>query len=522
MEAENYSVTETETEIDLIDLARFCAMRWRRILAGMAAGGLALLAVGAAMNAIAMAGSGKNVEIEKKEQEVSSAREELMDSAKDEEEGERLVSEVENSFESYLLLDEKKSIREEYMEKSVRMRLDPQKVPRMVTQYYISGNKNVRNIITSLSSFSLDDSEYAKAARLLGMDASDFGYVSELVSISDRSDTSYYQLYSGNLQEERGGAGVEGDTSSVMFLSATGVDRQSCEGVMEILKNAVMARKEQLEGVYGSFSIAEIGSSFHEELNLGLREEQQSNLNELNVLGQQLITFEDSVKEGEDYFKALAGLEKAKRTAQEEEEEKGLFRIIRSYIRLRFILIGMLLGAFCVCGWYACRYIFNGSIKTGGEIQAAYGIPLIREYRYGGPAKGKGLPGMLDRWIQSWGRKEAQADAAVTDALVAAELVPDLMKREARSVCIISSPAEGPARETAQRLKAALEKSGVKAVAGASASADPESMGLLSGSDSVLFVEEAHAALRQDLEKDIAACRRFGVYMSGAVSVAAC
>lgn len=514
METQNYE--EPDVAINIIDLMKSVARHYRpMIIVGIVCAILALI-YGAITTQIGLSNEARNAEVAGREKNAAAARELLMDSVTDPDKAQRTVNEVENAFSSYQLLLDKQEYRTEYAEKSIRMNLDPMSVPNLTVQYYLSGNKNVRNIITSIAGFGLSDADCKKAAAVLGLSEEDYGYVRELIGISDLTDSSYYQLYSGNV--ENADSSLESDTSAVMFLKVTGKDQASSEALMGILQDAVMENAEKMKSVYGEFEIRKLGSGYNEIIDGKLKDEQQALKEELADYQSTVIRYEDNVKtDGQkDYFRALADLENAKRITEEVEEgELPLFRRIRRYISFRTIIISGILGAFLIAAYYGMLYLFDGKIKTCDEVTSTYGISTIRNYPVAVERR-RGFFGFLDHWIDSWGKPKDMAGSDQIDQLAVTELNAIIEKKELKNVLVICEPKEGRALETAERISKDIS---VDVTVTGSSLTDSTAVTELAKSDAVLFVVLEKAAKRKAMNKDVELCVKFGSKVIGAIGV---
>ena len=171
------------------------------------------------------------------------------------------TNEVENLFNRYCAYKSSISYIESYLNNSILMKLNPEKLPTLIVQYNVTSDEH--NIISSFTSQSLGETEYQQIAALLGEDA-DPTRVFELISVySTATDTDGFSVdinensntYVGNLNNIY---------KWVLSITVYANNKAQCENIMEIAEKAVQAQYKVLIDAGLQVTLARIGDNYTE------------------------------------------------------------------------------------------------------------------------------------------------------------------------------------------------------------------------------------------------------------------
>ncbi len=507
-------------EIDLMDLMRRVGRHWRRMLLGAFVGAIIMDMVHAV---IYIRNWGRPREREAKVlQEVAA----LMDP----EDLEDDIQAAEDAFNVYKVYMAHKEELEIYQSRAIFLELDPMAVPHERVQYYISGSKDVSNIITSFSSgYVLDQDVCAEIAAALGRGKEEAQYVRELVGFSNESGpTTTLMPLENNTADD--------DLSGIFSFTITAPDRESCDVIAGIIKGRVQARLASLKGIYGDFKMEEIGSIYWVTSDTELLERQRGIADSLNSVATRITALKKSMEGDSDqelYFNALLDNYRLEKARAASEEFTGPFSVRRLLFSGKYVAIGLFLGILAVCCWHGLKYVLDPGLKTAGEMESHFGIPVLAAYgadSYGNPVKKKGL----DALIGMIGRRRPDGlDAAARTGLLLADLKEQAVKMKIRKVHVISlgpaadkkhgqktdsglKAAFNEAGALVEKIKRGLSDAGLEVGSGISTSLSPESLKELSHSDAAFFVAVTGGSDTRQADRDSTNCRRFRTKILGA------
>lgn len=241
----------------------------------------------------------------------------------------------------------------EYLEKSVLNSINPYNVHvaqadmYVATDYKILPGMEYQNVdytdavLQAYSSLMINSETMGSIAKSIGMEER---YLRELVSVSGDSSTR------------------------LLTVRVYGSDDATTSKILNALLARMDAIQEIVESSVGHHSIAQLANTSTVQVLTWLRDSQQQNRENLTDLQNQVTTLEaaDRVLQQsiEDEQQALDAMELP------EEVKTGT-----SVVKL--VVLGFLLGGVLACGVIVVRFLMQGKVYSGKELNQTTGLPLL-------------------------------------------------------------------------------------------------------------------------------------------------
>ena len=477
-----------EREISLIDLLIYVAKGWKSIIACMlvmavVVGGVQY--VREVQNVKAYESSLPTTQEEEKEQAVSTL-EQLRESMTDQE----ILAVT-----KLVRLEKEHAMQTEYNKESLLMNMNPYDVSiarikyavdtNYVTNYVGVTHKDMTDDIVDAYINQLEDSEWRKEAlKEAGVEA-EVQYFSELISFGDYGDS--------------------------FLITIKHSDEKELRKMLPVLKNAIETAKVQIREVYGNHALDLVNESVEVTVDSDIYNLQQNRKNTLLSYENNIIAYKNAFNDNQKSLYAGEILVNEEQVAAEEKAAADAAAAALAaapptpQIRVKYLVLGAVLGAFLVCMVRAMAYILSGKLKAEDNVNAYLGVTslgLIMEDK----AVAKGVVGKIDSWLDSLAKrnlgnltKEQQLKMVVSNILLYCE------KGNMKEIYLNSSV--NCLEEKAGELLQMLTERGITVKDGFSILQDASAMEEMSKADGVVFLEQAGKSRYEDLEREVKLCR---------------
>lgn len=497
-----------EMTIDIMDLLRRCLLRWKFIVVWMLIGAIALDGVGC-LKSIKDA-KAVEAQLAVDEEENESEKQEML-SEYMQKLTEREVSEVQNAVLSYTAYQQEYADGLKYYQESMKMKLDPSCVPTMRLQYIVDNHyevtypviakKDTTQDIISILAEKVRSEEVSNAvADALNHEVS-AAYVQELLTTS--ADDSNQTSNSGN---------------DAFIINMVAENREDCQKIAEIVKSTIDQCLDSVRAVCGDFDIKLASEQFYETSDRDLMSAQQSATTSLNSLRSAINNLPYMMTDDQKtYYYALLDNEKMIDTGSEDEtiteDDSELDVPVLTvpevkYISLKYILVGLVAGAVCACGWIALRYLLSGKLRTADDLPEGFEINTLGNVTL---EKVK-FPGFMKKSYYTM-TKEEQLSVIISEIQVTAE------KENIHRLFITSSVMNDALKEIGKAISSGLDNEHLVCSVGETALYDPEEIRSLSNADGVIFVEQIGVSKFEEIAKEKAVAGRAHTQILGCVVV---
>lgn len=488
-----------EREIDLLDMIADILSHWRGLLIALVLGAIF-------MGAFSYTRSYRDVQ-NMQSQKVNDA---VMDEMAIDERLAQLTENLDDKQLAAVLVtvdDEREcALKNEYVQNSVYMQLDPLHVAQEELIYNIQGEDEgkaqrleiiYKGIISGVGL-------YDWVGQQTGIETA---YVRELISTSVDSE----------LMLSNGDSVTIGGSDSLK-ITIIGTDAETCGKIAEAVKTYIEQQQEKLSFKLGSHELILLSESAGTVVSTDVMKQQVDYRNTIYNLKTTIATAKkDFSEEQKQYYTLLMkenGLEDI--TDAEQDNEVAEQTVVASpTVSKKYVVLGAVLFAFIYAAILCLGYIFNSRIRVNDELQDLYGIPQI-----GLVVKDSKKKLFLDKWINNlrhYGKREFTAEQSMELAFAALKIAA--VKNGLNSVCLLGCNLGAGADKVCEGLKAALEKEGITVTILNNVLYDAEAMEKLGTAKGAVLVEKAGSTLYNEITGELELLRRQEIVVLGGITV---
>lgn len=499
-------MSEGEVQIDIVNLFHYILKKWRIVVIAMLVlGVVADLYYVKESSSNAAAVESQTIEEESIETQIRNAKENLTEDA---------IQQVDRVYTMYAYNEDSYQENAEYLDSSLLMQLNPKEIPTVLLSYQISRNiskEEIRNIMTMYESALLDETSCSDIVDVIGKKYKNTA-VKELVSITDN--------ISGNNGDNI--VMLQNVDSGILNIRIYALEQKQCEKIADVIKNRMQAYTEQLQQVFGEFSVQNISEQYYLSSDSTVSTQKMNVVSAMNsaysYMNNATIGFtEDQLT----YFNLLTKpLDESMNQEERDTADQNMTdnAVKMNYFGAKYILIGLIAGAFLVALWYACVYIISQTVKDTDDLKLVTGVPVF------GAVLGTGKPdkrSKLDKWIDSFfTRGKKKEEETVLLERICHEIELQAKKKEVKNILLTSSAGTEDIALIMDKVQQKLTELGVSVVKSDSIASDSiEALEQLQKADGVVFVEQLMKSSREDIRKETELCSRYQVEMLGNVAV---
>ena len=494
-------MNEEEVQIDLMTLLHYILRKWRSIIVVMLIVAVAanLYSVKKSMSEAAAVSTAEEVDIEK---QIENAKEEL--TADELEQVERVYSMYE--YNSQLYQENK-----EYLEKSVLMQLNPNEIPTVMLNYQFKkdqADEELSNIFTMYENALLDEDTCTAIIQVFGEEYANTS-VRELISVTDTENGQNSDII--KLQKDK--------NSGILSIQIYAGSEEQCEQVAEIVKTRVLEYTEQLQQIFGNYTVNAISEQYYISSDSNLNMQKSDVVNVVNEVCTAIKNITSGLSEKQiGYFNLLAKDCEDQTLVKEDTQETANLIANVQYISMKYVLIGLLAGMFLAVCWYAVIYIMTQTVKDVDEVKIITNLPVFGTVLR---SNDNGKRNVIDRWIDSWfayDKKSENNDLLLTR--ISHEVAMLAGQKDKKCLLIACSENDQNVKKQADSLVEKLRELGMNVTSTDSLVSDnTEVLKQLESADSAVFVEQLMKSERNQIREAVELCRRCQVEVLGSVIV---
>lgn len=489
-----------EEEVDLIGLLHYILKKWRIVV-------IAMIVFGVVADLYYVKKSSDAVTVESQTEEdsieilIKNAKENLTEDA---------IQQVDRVYTMYAYNEDSYQENAEYLDSSLLMQLNPEEIPTVLLSYQISRNiseEEIRNIVTMYESALLDETSCADIVDAIGKKYKNTA-VKELVSITDNVNNNSVILQNVD--------------SGILNIRIYALEQKQCEKIADVIKNRMQAYTEQLQQVFGEFSAQNISEQYYLSSDSTISEQKMNIVSAMNSAYSYMNNVTNGFTEDQlTYFDLLAKpLDESVDQKEKDTEDQNVAdnAVKMNYFSAKYVLVGLIAGAFLVVLWYACVYIITQTVKDTDDLKVVTGLPIFGTVLSNGELDKRNK---VDKWIDSlFSRGKKKEDDAVLLERVCHEIELQAKKKEVKNILVTSSADTEGIALIMDKVQQKLTELGVSAVKSDSIASDSiEALEQLQKADGVVFVEQLMKSSREDIRKETELCSRYQVEMLGNVAV---
>ena len=544
-----------EREISLVDLIFYILLKWRSIVAAMLIGAVVLAGFGFVRSNQTYANQVAQVEEAKKqiEKEMAELEEALAKEEADKEDAEeeempeldkvtrkwleqKLTDNQIRNVQSVLLYEQVYEDAVARMKEDIRMQADSDLIYRTELTFQVSAGAVDR----------------AANLERVYEDAIVSGELRERLAGVLKSSTAVV----GDVFNLARGTGSLAEGGDSFRVAVSHYDEKVSAKLAQAVKDFVAEKAEAFRGTMGSHEIAVVNESVSELTDTGLWNYQNQYYKDLNNQKNNIESLKEAFSLYElQYYdilangkftkiteEAMAEADKLKAEALEAEEEAAKMAAAEAEaaekaaledadspagivargvtvtpgISLKYIILGMVLGAFVLVFWFFMLYILNGKLRAGDNLQELYGIPQLGNVS--GGKEGKKWFAFVDKWIialRDYNKRKFTPEEALELAAIAVKMAAG--KEGLDVVYVAGCDLKGDVLEVCSKLQTRLAKENIRVEILNNILYDAQAMRDLEHAKGVVLVETADATLYSEIARELELLKRQEICVLGGI-----
>lgn len=484
---------ELELSLNIKDLLMQICLKWKAMV-------LFAIIFAVLFNGISLMKSYRYVQVYEAENSKTAeekAEEELEQALQDMESAKKVLSQREIS-EAELAKDAYDNLAVQYKncllysQKSLKMKLDSGNVP-TTNLYYVVDNHyqveypimekrdNLNDIIGALGEKVVNNEVIDSVVEALGGDI-DAVYVRELIEV---------KFVSGGF-----------------IVNIVAPDSQDCQLMADVIKKSFDGIVKEVENIYGDIDVTLISETYDELFDKELMTYQIDRVNSLNNMRNQFFNTVNGLNaEQKTYYYSMLDYDVLKEG--DASQQQGEFPTIEAeekvavnYISVKYIILGLVVGAFLVCCWVGIRYLFTSRIRVVEDLETAFGIPVFGTVK----SKRRKSSSWVDKLIYTVFCGKDNFSEQDYIRMISAGVRIAAQKRKIQNLFITGTCTEEDVQKLVKELEERLKKDITTVQTGISVIVDPESLEKLSEAEAVVVVEKIGGSRYNDVKNELEKC----------------
>ncbi len=512
---------KNEREISLKGLVIYILQHWRSIIIGIIIGGLLLLGFGFYKERSSASSAALPDDIQTPEQVL----EEML--AAEAEEDAVPISELDKSTAATAYLSMSNYYEGvDYMNRTPYMQINGAFAPQTTISVSLLPSINDKNsaIVYSLKQLLLGGDLHSYVNSKAGTNIENW---ERLISVSDNISTEVPSV------------------NGVFTITVIYIDEQGCRDITDSIISFINEKQPELAALYGDFDLNIINNGT--ELvysNTILNAQRDKKTSVQNYYSTAINAMSSFTKKQLDYYDSL--LDSASFDAA---DQKALVKSLRDFIeedrelkhqeamlkaqtaidaalekaassslnKKKYVLIGLLLGAFVMVVIHACRYIFANRTDLYDDVQNIYGIADLGHIPADKPKKK--IFSFVDKWILKWRNRAFRQGRHEAIGVSAAGINMLAEKNQLNNIAIVSCGREWTGMEPADSVIANIGELTSNSVVLENVLDDPVAMNKMASADGVVIITRTGKTFRSEVARLADLITRQGIKMLGAVTV---
>ena len=418
---------------------------------------------------------------------------------------------------------------QQYMQESPLMQMDETKVSCLTLKYFVSlesgedGNTyqsvNKVNALVEAYKNAIADTELQQkiAEQTNGILASEF--VWELISAEDGKESGIIAV------QNKDGSVLSTQSLDVVLpkqdsLSASGIftvtikgfDDSFCRMAADCVQEKIPGATSELTKKVGKHTIQLISSSMEEIYDSELLTKRFDLLSKAQTVDTNIKTIENALTDEEKTYaeKVLSGEVDTKADNVIRQDEAETFS--EPSISLKFLIIGLLVGAFLAVGFWSLIYIMSGKLHMADDLESMWGVKTYTRK----PAEKKLF--CVDKLIYEIKNKGVHLfkDEELIDVLKA-EIQILAEKQGLKRFFATGTELSESDKQLMEKLQAALAGTDLSLTVGSNAVYNPASMALLADADAVILLEQIGESSYAEICRELQQCAEKDIPVMGCV-----
>lgn len=476
-----------ERKIDLFDLLIETLLRWRMILVWMLVFGI-LLGGYSYINSVHAIQSTEVIDADELELQPTEAQKNKVNN----------VIYLEQSHKEYL----------DYVSKSPMMKINAAAAPCIdlivgIKTEEVATAQNVKDAYIQLASSSEIYAYLGEHCE--GLSTED---VSELIKVYGKSGQMDGNAYGGILDESLG---------QVLCVRVFAPDKPACRQLAEMVWKYM--ESFSLKDVFGQYELILLSDAYAEIVDADLIGRQDDMRLHISTLQSDYEEAKSNLTEEEmQYYENLISETETETVDDTESDSSASAEPATAQVSLKYVFMGLLIGAFFYILVFAIRYIVSDKLRYCDDIAQMYHIPLLA--RMPQDKSFQGIFGFIDRWLWNLKAKEKHPLTKEERIHMAAFTVKtEALKRNYTAVYCIEGTHSQETECASQSFANELKENGLSVQCLKNILYDIEAQEKLQQADAVVLVEKTGVSVWQEIREELEMLKSRNVAVLGSIIV---
>ena len=483
MEKELY-LEEDEAVIDLGDMAAFLMHRWKKII-------IVSIILMILMGGFMSYRDWQGLQNKYQDDTYQSMTQNMTDEQ---------IETVNQFFNRYLTYKQRIANNQQYIDSSIRMKLDAANVSVSTREYLIK--TDAQQVLQSFSEAALDLDDYKRMAEIIGTDA-DPRYVGELVDVSNATQQDAYDIDTDKVGDVINGS-ISKDYNGILTLRVIYDRKDICEKLTAVANDAIMTHYQKLKDAGVRLEIKELADTYTERVDQALFDYQQSMIE----TGANMVS---------SYYAFQTETEKSL-----DEDEIALFKYliekkeeVKDHVHWKkWMAIGFGAGFVLACICLLISYLMIPAIKTADDARRITRVDSLGMISQ--PPKAKAVAFRLIHDIAN--RVEfhgvIQLDESEAVSIISERIRKITENKNIDNITLIADAADEYSKDIGGRCLAALKERGLNVIAG-NPSVSAEDIKALRETKGAVLMLTTKKSLPESIKRNISICEESSVPVIG-------
>lgn len=380
---------------------------------------------------------------------------------------------------------------EEYAMNSILMQINPYQKNRIVLLYSIeeATDRNLLKIVESYLVFLMNGG----LTEVLTEDNNrkwnvDGRYLSELIRAWQRTEGAAH-ITMDAAEDDR-------TEPALLYIEVTGKDAGMAQELASDIQDALDGYCESVRKICGKHKLSFVSQTQSTVIDTDLRSKQYETMEKLKTGLSSLKNMTDAFSAGQRSFyeDASGRINEEKEEALEENADKD--------VSVKYLILGFIAGVFAYCALYALWYVLHDTVKSKGEFQSYYSIPL-----YGSISLKRGLRNQKLEDKQKHLREQAVTRISLS-----------CRHLEISSLCLLAEfVPEGYMREHLEKLAEQIQEQGINTVLAVPDGTGLSKWDMIAEAGTVLLVCKTGVTTYGMIDEKMEFCQENDIPVMGAV-----
>lgn len=423
------------------------------------------------------------------------------------------IQEVKDAVEDYISYGQTYKNYKDYINNSIKMQLNANKVSTQKIVYQISGDAELKSIADTYMELFPNNTVYEEIMKQVDWKVEP-SYIGELISMSNSHMESI--SFGGQSVSSVMENNAEENDPIVLSIQILADNQENCELMGNVIETEFEKCTTKLQNKFGAFRIEKIDESYSEEANKNLLSEQQNCINEMNTVSNVMKNIETTLTDQQKtYFLELLNSSDKELVTESEMSSSSKMNNI-DYLNIKYMILGAGVGFFLFAFYAMCRFLFNKHFLSSNYVKVDLERPVLETFIVSNKKKkiGNRIDSFIDRLFIQRNDSFSREDKL---QMLCTNVKVFMKKNNMRSVYLTGSVQTAEVTEFIKEIKKGFDEENITNAVGKPILYDADSLEKFSERDGVVFIEQLGKSLNDEICEELYYCEKYGVQNIGFV-----